>query len=299
MGRFAKNHKKEGRLWGRFGYDARMTTTNSSAHASAAGLHKLLEVMARLRDPQHGCPWDLEQDFKSIAKYTIEETYEVVDAIEREDFAALKEELGDLLLQIVFYAQMADEKKYFNFHDIAEAIADKMVARHPHVFGDAAASTAGDVIAIWENKKAEEREKNADKSALAGVIGALPALPRAVKLQQRAARVGFDWTTVAQIMPKLHEEVAELEAALRAPDHNNHVEEELGDILFVMANIARRLDIDPEGALRQANAKFEERFRGMEALARQQGKEMKNCTLDEQEAFWQQVKAQKKSVAVA
>lgn len=257
-------------------------------------LTRLLAIMARLRDPERGCPWDREQNFATIAPYTIEEAYEVADAIARGDMAALREELGDLLFQVVFHARMAEEAGLFAFSDVAAAIADKMVRRHPHVFGDAEISSAAAQSAAWEEHKASERAADAAaagtrESELDGVALALPALLRAAKIQRRAARIGFDWPEARPVIAKLAEEIAELEAELEvepSPDRAR-IEDEMGDILFAAANLARKLDIDPEAALRRATAKFERRFRRVETLAAERAA---GIDLDSLEALWQQVK---------
>jgi len=255
----------------------------------------LLAIMARLRDPEHGCPWDVEQSFQTIAPYTIEEAYEVDEAIRSGDRAALCDELGDLLLQTVFHAQMAAEEGSFTFADVVRGICDKMVRRHPHVFGTASVEDADAQSHAWEAQKAKEREAKARAqgrlpSVLDGVTAGLPALLRAVKLQKRAARVGFDWDRTDQVIDKLREEVAELEEAL--PQSPDKVREEFGDVLFVLANLARHLKLDPEQALREANAKFERRFRAIEAGLADQGKSPEAASLDEMEALWQRAKAQ-------
>jgi ATP diphosphatase len=256
----------------------------SSAAPSPADIMPLARIMARLRDPDTGCPWDVEQDFTSIAPYTIEEAYEVADAIARQDMAALRDELGDLLLQVAFHARMAEQAQAFNLQDVIDGICTKMVRRHPHVFGDS--ETRNDVHIQWETIKAAERaEKGTDRSALAGVAVALPALLRAEKLQKRAARTGFDWPDLGGVTDKIAEELAEVEAA-ETPEHRA---EEVGDLLFAVVNLARHLKVDPETALRNANAKFEGRFRGMEQLA---GTTFPTLSLDEKEALWQQVKQQ-------
>src|SRR5690554_452877 len=255
--------------------------------------------MARLRDPEGGCPWDLEQDFASIAPYTIEEAYEVADAIDRGDLAALKDELGDLLLQVVFHARMAEEQGAFAFEDVVAAICDKMVRRHPHVFGNARVEDARAQTASWDAIKRAEREAagDTDDSALAGIPRGLPEWQRAVKLQARAARVGFDWPGPAPVIAKLAEELeevrAEFEAVAAAPDDpqaRGRLEEELGDLLFVAANLARHARVDPGAAMRRANLKFERRFREMEAIAAAEGRPLEARTLEEQEALWQQAK---------
>ena len=256
-------------------------------------LDRLLSIMAQLRDPERGCPWDRDQNFATIAPYTIEEAYEVADAIARGDTAALKDELGDLLFQVVFHARMAEEAGLFDFTDVATAIADKMVRRHPHVFGDAVIANAQAQSEAWEEHKAKERAARAAaagaaESVLDGVALALPALLRAAKIQRRAARIGFDWTVAAPVIAKLAEEIAELEAELNAaPADPERIEDEMGDILFAAANLARKLDIDPEGALRRATEKFERRFRRVEAIAAARAI---GPDLDALDAVWKEVK---------
>jgi MazG family protein len=251
-------------------------------------MDRLLAVMARLRDPQHGCPWDLEQNFVTIAPYTIEEAYEVADAIERADTAALKDELGDLLLQVVFHARMAEEAGLFGFEDVATAIADKMERRHPHVFGNAEITSAAAQHEAWEAQKASERETaGAAQSVLDGVALALPALLRAAKISRRAARIGFDWPDARSVLTKVAEEIAEIETELAGATTPAALEEEIGDLLFAAANLARKLNVEPETALRRATAKFERRFRVLEALAKQHGI---NCDLDALETLWRQIK---------
>ena len=240
---------------------------------------RLAEVMARLRDPERGCEWDLAQSFATIAPYTIEEAYEVADAIDRNDMPALRDELGDLQLQVVFHAQMASEAGHFSLDDVLNGICDKMERRHPHIFGNA----PGGGHHLWEQIKAEERASGSDPSALAGIALALPALERAAKLQKRAARTGFDWPDASGPKAKMAEELAELEAAA----DQAHREEELGDLLFAVVNLARFLKIEPEEALRKANAKFERRFRGIE-----QAPGFADLSLDEKEALWAAAKAQ-------
>jgi ATP diphosphatase len=237
---------------------------------------RLLSIMARLRDPEHGCEWDVAQDFSTIAPYTIEEAYEVADAIARDDMGDLRGELGDLLLQVVFHARMAEEAGHFAFDDVARAISDKMEARHPHVFGDG--NSPG-----WETLKAQEREQSGATSAMDGVAIGLPALLRAEKLQKRAARTGFDWPDASGPRAKIDEELAEVEAAANDAER----EEEIGDLLFAVVNRARKLGIYPEAALRAANAKFERRFRAMEAEA---GQVFASLGLDAKEALWQEMK---------
>ena len=253
-------------------------------------ISELLEVMRRLRDPEGGCPWDLEQDFSTIAPYTIEEAYEVADAIEREDWDELRSELGDLLFQVVFYVQMAREKGLFDFDDVAGGITEKLVRRHPHVFGGGDVRDPQVVKERWEDIKEEERAHHEDDSALAGVAKALPALKRAQKLGKRASRVGFDWNDRRGVQEKIHEELDELEAAVRGEDEA-HIEEELGDLLFAVVNLARHLDVDPEKALTGANYKFERRFRAMEGEIRQAGHHFRELSLETLEEYW--VKAKK------
>jgi ATP diphosphatase len=255
-------------------------------------LDRLLEIMARLRDPECGCPWDREQDFSTIAPYTIEEAYEVADAIARGDTAALKDELGDLLFQVVFHARIAEEQTLFAFEDVAAAIADKMERRHPHVFGNAQIESKAAQGEAWEAHKAAERRDRAQasgaaESVLDGVALALPALLRADKIQRRAARIGFDWPDARPVFDKLREEIAELESELQKPAASRALEDEMGDILFTAANLARKLDIDPETALRRATAKFERRFRRVETLAAERAA---GSDLESLEALWQQVK---------
>lgn len=254
-------------------------------------IQKLLDVMAALRDPVGGCPWDQEQDFASIAPYTIEEAYEVADAIERGDPADLCEELGDLLLQVVFHARMAEEAGQFAFGDVVTAITDKLVRRHPHVFGSTRIASASEQRTAWETQKATEqdREPGGAGRVLAGVAHALPALARAAKLGRRAARVGFDWTDFTGVLAKVREEVAEVEAAEHAGALA--LREEIGDLLFSVANLARRVDLDPEEALRLANAKFERRFDAVEDRVRASGRDWSGFDAAELDAFWCEVKA--------
>lgn len=260
-----------------------------------ASIERLLAVMARLRDPDGGCPWDLEQTYATIAPYTIEEAYEVADAIERGDLADLKDELGDLLLQVVFHAQMASEARAFDFEAVADAVADKMIRRHPHVFGTGEADAAETVTVNWETIKAAERAakaKDGKPSALDGVARGLPALLRAVKLQKRAARVSFDWGEIAPVMAKIEEELGELKAEMAQDQpHPERLQDELGDLLFAAVNLARHMKIDPEAALRHTNSKFERRFRALEAELTAGGADLAEAGLEAMEAAWQRAKA--------
>jgi len=262
--------------------------------AQSPAIEMLLTVMAQLRDPQGGCPWDREQDFSTIAPYTIEEAYEVADAIERGDMDALKDELGDLLFQVVFYAQMAREAGIFSFDDVARAISDKMVRRHPHVFGDADIRSGSEQRLAWEAHKEAERAKDGQDadgtSALAGVARALPALMRAEKLQKRAARVGFDWPDREPVFDKIAEEIKEVRDAIAEGGEPDRLQDEIGDLLFAVVNLSRHLHIDPEVALRHGNDKFERRFRAVEDRLREAGKAAEDCSLDELEAHWQAAK---------
>ena len=267
-----------------------------AADVSEGAVRMLLDVMAKLRSPQGGCPWDLEQTFATIAPYTIEEAYEVADAIERQDMAALKDELGDLLLQVVFHAQMAREAGSFDFEAVAAAIAEKMVRRHPHVFGDVTIETADAQTVAWEDHKENERRAKASAegrapSVLDGVASGLPALMRAIKLQRRAARVGFDWPNAADVFIKIDEELSEIKSEIDNACHPERIQDEIGDLLFAVVNLARHLDVDPEASLRHANAKFERRFRQVEARLGAAGRSAADVGLDALEALWQQVKA--------
>ncbi|MCA0249093.1 MAG: nucleoside triphosphate pyrophosphohydrolase [Proteobacteria bacterium] len=264
-------------------------------------LQRLLAVMAWLRNREHGCPWDIEQTFQTIVPYTIEEAYEVADAIERDDMAALKEELGDLLLQVVYHAQMASEANAFDFDDVAAAIADKMVDRHPHVFGDLDIKTADAQTISWEARKAAERAarqqgvQNGSQpvGALDGIARALPALMRAEKIQKRAARVGFDWASTGPVIDKIEEELGELRMEIEAGTVDQaRLTDELGDVLFAVANLARHCKVDPEVALRATNDKFEKRFRYIEKRLAEQGRKPADASLDEMEAFWQEAKTE-------
>ncbi len=262
----------------------------SLIHDPDAGIERLLEIMRRLRDPDTGCPWDIEQDFASIAPYTIEEAYEVADAIERRAWDELPGELGDLLLQTVYHTQMGTEAGRFTFQTVVRAISDKMVARHPHVFGnDSRDKSAEQQTRDWEAIKAAERSGKAQVGALDGVAANLPALLRAVKLQNRAARVGFDWPDAAQVVDKIVEEAGELVEARDLHDADK-MEDEFGDLLFVMANLARHLGVDPEAALRRTNAKFIRRFTAVEARLDAIGKKPQDSDLEEMDALWDAVK---------
>ncbi len=254
---------------------------------------RLIAVMAALRDPEHGCPWDRVQDFASIAPYTIEEAYEVADAIAGADMAALEDELGDLLFQVVYHSRLAEEQGAFRFADVARAITAKMIRRHPHVFGDAAARDAVQQTEAWEAQKRQERAAKAETGTLGGIPRDLPALTRALKLTRRAARVGFDWADAEQVLDKLAEEVGELRAEIAAGDRAR-LADEMGDILFVVANLARKLDLDPETCLRAGNAKFERRFGAVEARLAGSGLAPQDATLAAMEAEWQAVKRDEK-----
>lgn len=258
---------------------------------AAAALHALIDTMARLRDPVGGCAWDLKQSFASLAPYAVEEAYEVAEAAEAGDMPALREELGDLLLQVVFHAQLAREEGLFSFAEIAQGINDKLIRRHPHIFGEAAQRDASAQTIAWEAQKAEERaaKKKAGVSALDGVAVTLPALTRAQKLSGRAARVGFDWPKIEDLFDKLDEEVAELKAELPGGDHDR-IADEMGDLLFVMANLCRKLGLDGETVLRAANAKFTRRFQGVEARLAAAGSSADHATLLEMEEHWNAVK---------
>lgn len=255
-------------------------------------MHRLRAIMARLRDPVHGCPWDVEQTFASIAPYTIEEAYEVADAIERGDMDELRGELGDLLFQSVFHAQMAQDAGHFDFDDVAWGIGDKMIARHPHVFGsESNAKSAEQQVVDWETVKAAERAAKAKGGVLDDVAHGLPALMRAEKLQKRAARVGFDWPEMSMVLSKIAEEAEELvEARDTLPQEK--IEEEMGDLLFVMANLARHLKVDPEVALRGANAKFVRRFSYIEQQLTERSSSPESSTLEEMDALWDAAKAE-------
>jgi len=268
--------------------------TDRLIHDPEGGLPRLRAIMRALRDPDTGCPWDIEQDFASIAPYTVEEAYEVADAIERADWADLTAELGDLLLQVVFHAQIAEDRGLFDLGDITRAISDKMVARHPHVFGDQSRDkSAAQQTRDWETIKAAERADRAETGTLDGVALGLPALMRAAKLQKRAARAGFDWPDMTGVLAKITEETAEL-AEAHASGDTAHTEEEFGDLLFVMANLAQHMDVDPETALRRANAKFTRRFERIEALLAAEGKTPQDSDLAEMDALWTRAKAEER-----
>ncbi len=264
--------------------------TDSKAPAMA----RLLAVMAKLRDPIAGCPWDVEQSFDTIAPYTIEEAYEVADAIAKKDMAALREELGDLLFQVVFHARMAEEDKRFAFDDVARDLADKMIRRHPHVFAKREDKTAEEQTEAWEATKAHERQAKAQSGALDGVPLALPAAMRAQKLQKRASRVGFDWGTAGAALDKVEEEVEELRVELAIADQKK-LEEEVGDVLFAMVNVARLAGVDAETALRGANAKFERRFRRVEEKLYDKGRTPAESDLAEMDKLWDEAKKEERA----
>ena len=260
-----------------------------------SGLDKLLEIMSMLRDPEHGCPWDLKQSFASIVPHTIEEAYEVADAIEREDYAELKKELGDLLFQTVFYAQLGQEQNLFDFQQVAEAMCDKLIRRHPHVFNSSEFATESDIKANWEQEKAKERvEANANNtSALDDIPLALPALSRAYKIQKRASSVGFDWPDITGVIDKVAEEVEEVREELNHPEQSmDRVADELGDLYFALTNLVRHLGLKPEQVVHQANQKFEARFRLVEALT---DTPLNELNIDQLEVLWQQAKNELKS----
>ncbi|MFC4625582.1 nucleoside triphosphate pyrophosphohydrolase [Daeguia caeni] len=261
----------------------------------------LLEIMAALRDPQTGCPWDVEQNFRSIAQYTLEETYEVIDAIERDDMDDLRQELGDMLLQVVFHSRMAEEQGSFSFADVVEAITTKMIRRHPHVFGDEEARAAGMAKGAWNRIKAEEKAERAARRKALGLAehgkqgfldeipSSFPALTRALKLQQQAAKVGFDWSEATPILDKIAEETGELKAAM-TEGKKADIAEEYGDLLFAMVNLGRHLDLDAETALRAANNKFQRRFHFIEEKLKERGRSLEQASLDEMEAIWLEAK---------
>ncbi len=263
-----------------------------------SNIDELLAIMARLRDPQRGCPWDREQTFASIVPYTIEEAYEVADAIERGDMSELTAELGDLLFQVVFYAQMAKEAGSFDFNDVVASIVEKMLRRHPHVFAAAKVGSAQEQAQAWEQHKARERAEKTPLVALGfldDIPRALPAMTRAMKLHKRASRIGFDWKRAVDVLQKLDEEVAELRVEIENDASHERITDEIGDLLFVTTILARHSGVDPESALRHANVKFERRFRRMEALAKEQGRDIKELTLPQQDTLWDQVKNEERN----
>jgi len=260
-------------------------------------IDKLLNIMKELRNPARGCPWDLEQTFSTIAPYTIEEAYEVAEAIHKGDTDELQEELGDLLFQVVFHAQMAEEQGLFCFDDVVDSIAEKMFRRHPHVFGEAEVKDAREQTQAWEKHKHRERQLKSEKqegsrnlSALDGVPIALPALTRAVKLQRRAARVGFDWSSLPPIFAKIEEELEEVKREIEQQAAQQLIEDEIGDLFFAVTNLARHLEIDPETAVRRSSAKFERRFKAIESLAERKNRQLQEMSLDEMEILYQEVK---------
>jgi len=258
-------------------------------------IKKLQEIMKALRDPDTGCPWDIEQSFQTIAPYTVEEAYEVADAIERNNMPDLMDELGDLLFQVIFHAQMADENNEFDFSDVVQSLNDKLVRRHPHVFSDASIANKQQLYEAWEKHKREERaniETSAAKSELDGIANSLPALRWSEKLQKRAAHTGFDWDDVKPVFAKLDEEVAELKDEINNSGTELRIEEEMGDVLFSCVNLSRHLGVNPEQALRNANLRFIQRFRGMEKFLHEENRSFADCTLDELEQYWQKSKQQ-------
>lgn len=282
-----------------------------TAFAPSDDIAALLAIMAKLRTPGEGCPWDLEQDFASIAPYTIEEAYEVADAIARGDLADLRDELGDLLLQVVFHARMAEEQRAFAFPDVVRAITEKLIRRHPHVFGDARDLTPDEVKGLWDRIKVEEKRLKAEERArrglpepqrsgiLSGIPSALPALTRALKLQDKAGKVGFDWNDVDAVIAKIAEEAGEIAEARRSGAGEAAVAGEIGDLLFAVVNLARHLQVDPEAALRATNAKFERRFAAIETALAERGRTPASSTLDEMDALWDEAKAAEKQQAGA
>ena len=255
-------------------------------------LHTLLQIMSDLRDPENGCPWDIKQTFESIAAYTVEEAYEVADAIERKDMDDLKNELGDLLFQVVFHAQMAGENKQFDFVDVVNEINNKLIRRHPHVFADNKTSDEAELNRQWEKHKKNERAEKAQSSAsyLEGIAGTMPALRWSEKLQKRAAHHGFDWDDIAPVFDKLAEEIAELKAEMVLADNQQRIAEEMGDILFASVNLSRHLGVNPEQALRDSNRRFISRFQVVERLLHEDGKRMEDCSVAELEDYWQKAK---------
>jgi len=280
-----------------FGIGAKPLSTRPVAVKPSRDISRLIEIMAALRTPGTGCPWDLEQSFRTIAPFTLEEAYEVADAIARDDLAGLKDELGDLLLQVVFHARMAQEQGAFDFADVVETITAKLIRRHPHVFGDADGKTAEAVEGLWERIKAEEKAAHGEKArsgALSGVSVALPALTRALKLQSKAGQVGFDWNDPRAVLAKIREEADEIEEELDR-GHGTSVAAEVGDLLFAVVNLARHLRADPEGLLRETNLKFERRFAAVERALATRGKTPKESSLAEMDILWDEAKAAEKS----
>jgi len=277
-------------MWPPFNLMSSPAPPTESALSQPSAIDRLRSVMARLRDPASGCEWDLEQTFATIAPYTVEEAYEVADAIERGDLGDLKEELGDLLFQVVFHSRMAEEQGQFDLDDVAESIVAKMVRRHPHIFGETQARTAEQQTIAWEALKAQERAGKARTGVLDDIPAGLPALTRAVKLTRRAAQVGFDWASPAEVIAKLHEELGELEVEIAAGDHAK-ARAELGDLLFVVANLARKLDVEPEDALRATNAKFIRRFGHIESELARDGRTPAQSDLAEMDRLWDEAKA--------
>ena len=268
------------------------STPHASPPEMLEQLDRIIQIMRRLRDPETGCPWDVEQDFSTIAPYTIEEAYEVADAIQRGDTDDIRDELGDLLLQVIFHARIAEEAGLFSLADVARGISDKMVARHPHVFDKDPRPDVTDQAGRWEDIKAAERAKRGKTGVLDDVATGLPPMLRALKLQKRAARVGFDWPDINPVIDKLHEETSELRDELgRQPLDSANVQDEVGDILFVAVNLARQAGIDPETALMTCNAKFEKRFRFIEQQIEKNGKKMEDASLEEMESYWQDAKS--------
>ncbi len=271
--------------------------------APASPINQLLDIMAQLRNPEGGCPWDLEQSFETIAPHTIEEAYEVAEAIANGDMDELKDELGDLMFQVVFYAQMAKEEGKFDFNDVVTAISEKMIRRHPHVFGSQEIASADAQTLAWEETKAMERAAKSDNganqppSALEGVANSLPALTRAVKLQKRAARVGFDWPDIIPVFDKISEELEELKTEIESNGSKDRIAEEYGDLMFVLANLGRHLEVEPETVLRQANRKFIRRFEAVEQHLLDQGKTPNESSLEEMDELWNQVKRDENTVA--
>lgn len=279
-----------------------MTEAKNAIHpelgrSAAEEIVRLLTIMRRLRDPEDGCPWDVKQDFRTIAPYTIEEAYEVADAIDRGNLDDLRDELGDLLLQVVFHARMAEESGHFDFSSVTRAISDKMVRRHPHVFAEARERDAESQTKAWETQKAEERAAKAkaegrEPSILEGISAALPPTTRALKLQKRAARVGFDWPEIRPVLEKIEEELAEIRTEIDRDAAVERLEDELGDLLFAVTNLARHLKIDPDSALRRTNAKFEARFQAIEVALAKEGRSIEDADLEEMERLWQAAKKQ-------